>query len=121
MTLNDYRDECYEAARAKGFHDDPAPANPTAYRERIGNRLMLVVSELVEAHDEIRKGKPPTLTYFKPAPADPNKPEGVPSEIVDALIRLFDLAGELGIDLDEIYALKRAYNDSRPYKHGKKF
>ena len=49
------------------------------------------------------------------------KPCGIPSELADAVIRIADLAGALGIDLDRAIAEKMAFNEKRPYKHGKKF
>ena len=49
------------------------------------------------------------------------KPEGVAVELADAVIRIADLCGHLGIDLDAVIAEKMAYNADRPYKHGKRF
>ena len=110
----------------------------------IGNKLMLVVSELTEAHDEVRTGHAPTETYYPEAPlpdslvheagldlarelidkeneGKPRKPEGFPSEAADAVIRIFGIAYELGVDLEAIIREKIEYNATRPYKHGKKF
>jgi len=115
----------------------------------IGNKLMLVNSELAEAQDEIRTGHAPDETYY-PKPELPyslvaevgdteeaqkafdaylaskadttvRKPEGFPSEIADAVIRLFGLAYELDIDLEAIMREKIAYNATRAYRHGKQF
>lgn len=49
------------------------------------------------------------------------KPEGVAVELADAVIRIADLCGHLGIDLDAVIAEKMAYNAGRHYKHGKRF
>lgn len=43
----------------------------------------------------------------------------VEDELADALIRLLDLTAALGIDIDKHVRLKRRYNKSRPWKHGK--
>jgi NTP pyrophosphatase (non-canonical NTP hydrolase) len=49
------------------------------------------------------------------------KPEGFPVELADAVIRLFGLAYEAGIDLPAAIEEKLAYNATRPFKHGKQF
>jgi hypothetical protein len=86
---------------------------------------MLIVSEVVEAHDEIRNGKPADKTYYPTSvgvdTGAPHKPEGVPSEIADVVIRCFDFAYTEGFDLAGIIAEKLIYNASRERLHGKKF
>lgn len=42
-------------------------------------------------------------------------------EIADTFIRLFDLVGHLGIDIDKHIELKMEYNQTRAYKHGKAY
>lgn len=56
-----------------------------------------------------------------PCSARSKKPEGVAVELADAVIRIADLCGHLGIDLDAVIEEKMAYNADRPYKHGKRF
>lgn len=98
------------------------------------NRLLLMVSEIVEAHDEIRSGREATETYYVYAGESggyeapridplgkPRKPEGVPSEIADTFIRTLDFADAAEIDLAAIIEEKDAYNATRPYKHGRRF
>lgn len=46
---------------------------------------------------------------------------GASFALADAVIRIADLCGHLGIDLEEVIEIKMAYNEGRPYKHGKKF
>ena len=66
--------------------------------------LMLIVSELAEAMEGHRKSlqddKLPHRAMLE-------------VELADALIRLFDLAGGLGLDLGGAYVEKMAYNESR--------
>lgn len=84
---------------------------------------MLVVSELSEALEEIRVGNWDTSYELKEgAPFDAiAKPVGFPSELADAIIRILDITAAHGIDIERIVAEKMTYNESRPYKHGKKF
>ena len=48
------------------------------------------------------------------------KPEGVASELADTVIRIADMCGALGIDLEAAIVAKVAYNAGRPYRHGGK-
>jgi NTP pyrophosphatase (non-canonical NTP hydrolase) len=48
------------------------------------------------------------------------KPLGLGSELADIVIRVFDLAGMLNIDIAAEIERKMRYNESRPYKHGGK-
>jgi NTP pyrophosphatase (non-canonical NTP hydrolase) len=43
------------------------------------------------------------------------------AELADVAIRLMDLACACEVDLDRAVYLKQRYNESRPFKHGKKF
>ena len=106
-TLNAYRDLCHEIAKSKGWYDGPGERN-------IGEQLMLVVTEVAEAMEDLRTGAM-SLSY------DENgKPIGFPIEIADVMIRIFDLAGYLRIDLEDAVETKMQYNHSRPYRHGGK-
>jgi NTP pyrophosphatase (non-canonical NTP hydrolase) len=107
MTLNEYRDLCHKIAKSKGWYDDAGERN-------IGEQLMLVVTEVAEAMEDLRVGAM-SLSY------DSNgKPCGFPIEVADVMIRLFDLAGYLQIDLEGAVDEKIAYNETRPHRHGGK-
>jgi len=117
-----------ENNEAKGFHDDapsradfiPGERGDQAFEAALGhyhgNLHMLIVSEAVEAHEEIRHGRQAHEHYYSDG-----KPEGVPSEIADGIIRGFDYFHRNGIDGASAILEKIAYNTTRPYKHGKKF
>ena len=45
---------------------------------------------------------------------------GIPSELADVVIRIFDFCGGNDIDLEKVILEKMEYNETRPYKHGKK-
>ena len=48
------------------------------------------------------------------------KPKGFDIELADIVIRVGDLAGALGIDLDAAVQRKHAYNLTRPHRHNRK-
>ena len=116
--------EIHEWAVSKGWWDDrikpdyngetgediEPPTNQTLAM------LMLVNTELAEAAEAVRKHDV-NATWVD---EETNSPEGFPVEIADAVIRLFDLAHGYGIDLAEEIEHKMAYNQKRPYRHGKK-
>lgn len=134
MQINELVDKAFQNAKDKGFED-----KPSSFLERIA----LVHSELSEAveayrkldndaYDSIRKplyrsAVTGNLTSFKDEfrfvdDADilvPNKPEGVVSELADAVIRIAHICGVYGIDLDAAIQEKMKFNRTRGYKHGK--
>lgn len=78
--------------------------------------LALVHSEVSEALEEYRNGREATEIYF----GDNGKPEGIPIELADVIIRIFDYCGYARIDIDAAITQKHEYNKSRPYRHGGK-
>lgn len=89
-------------------------------QRNVGELLMLVTSELAEAMEGHRKDlmddKLPHREMFE-------------VELADAMIRIFDIAGGLGLDLHGAYMEKMAFNASRvdhslehrKSEHGKKY
>lgn len=115
--------KAHENAVKHGFWEPPLP---------FGTAIALIHSELSEALEEERNGNPDVwfacnesdcIMYGKESLCKyrSRKPEGVAVELADAVIRIADLCGHLGIDLEEVIEIKMAYNEGRPYKHGKKF
>jgi NTP pyrophosphatase (non-canonical NTP hydrolase) len=129
--IRDLQERCGIAAEAKGFHEDRPKPSWVGSKDRLrdwqGNKLMLIVSEVAEAQDELRKGVRADFTYYPGDPVYKNgelqlqKPEGVPSEMADVVIRVLDFCFTEGIDLESIIEEKLAYNATREHKHGKKF
>jgi NTP pyrophosphatase (non-canonical NTP hydrolase) len=105
-------------ARAKGFYDeiDELMSHPNLTDKQkyfihnlwLSNRLMLIVSELAEGLEGIRKGN------FKSTPNS----GGLGEELADTQIRLEDLAWSVGLNLDSVVELKMDYNAKREYRHG---
>jgi NTP pyrophosphatase (non-canonical NTP hydrolase) len=48
------------------------------------------------------------------------KPEGVPSELADVIIRVLDICGYYGIDIEHAMLTKAKYNEGRSHRHGEK-
>ncbi len=109
MNINDYVQSSYQNAKDHGWHD----ANRT-----VGDLICLMHSELSEALEEHRNGHAPAEVYFNEN--KPNKPEGIPVELADCIIRIFDFCGLHEIDLESILKQKMEYNKTRPYRHGNK-
>jgi hypothetical protein len=106
----------YDNARRKGFWGDPeAPGDCN-----LGERLFLMVTELVEAFEEWREGDVDLTTITTDVDGKPGKPGGFPTELADVIIRIGDLAGRYGIPLDEAMQKKMTYNLGRPWMHGGK-
>lgn len=108
----------HDTAVAAGFYDpmDREHDGRTEHGQRnVAELLMLTVSELAEALEQWRKNEG----------GDPDRhvPEhdAFTVELADAVIRIFDLCGWLGLDLPAAILAKMDYNEKRPYKHGKGF
>lgn len=116
MNLNDYAREVHKLHRP-WWHDihtgEPLQRNK-------GEQLMLIVSEIAEAMEGVRKGL-----------MDDKLPHRTMEEVemADALIRILDYCAGHGLDIDGAYQEKMAYNATREdHKHenrilenGKKF
>lgn len=94
QTLNQLAQTCHAIAKEKGFWDE---------ERNMGEALMLVVTELAEAMESYRK----------------QEDENFKEEIADTFIRLLDLCGGLGLDIEAEIERKANKNKTRPYKHGK--
>ena len=127
-TLNELRDEIHENAKNKGFWDSP---------RETGTLLMLCVSELAEAMEADRVVKHSDTTgideLIKEGYTWDDSPLSYKSyferdvkdtfedELADTIIRILDLCGARGIDIDKHIELKMKYNATRERLHGKKY
>lgn len=100
MNLNDYAKEVHEANK-KWWHD--LETGERLERNK-GEQQMLIVSEIAEAMEGVRKG---LMDDHLPH----RKMEEV--EMADALIRILDYCEGHGLDIEGAYQEKMAYNASR--------
>ena len=121
-TINWWVNEVHSLAVDKGWHEEPLVAqNATGELgvdvNGVAAKLMLIVSELSEALEELRADPSRIRETYHSADG---KPEGFPVELADAAIRIMDLAGALKVDLGSAMMNKHLYNITRPRRHGGK-
>lgn len=104
--LNELAKAAYDNAVAKGFYNSG--------EVNVGERIALMHSELTEALEEFRMGY-----HINDVRYEDGKPEGLPIELADCIIRILDFCSLTNIDIDKAIEIKMAYNTTRPYKHGK--
>lgn len=102
MEINTAVDRAHAYAVKKGFYDGK-DANDVHF---LLGRLMLVVTEVAEAAQEVCKGNMNREKYEE--------------ELADICIRVFDLAGASRINLAKRILDKMAINEKRPHMHGKR-
>lgn len=106
--LDDMAIELHKMAVSKGFWPNPEEVDDIF----IAKQMMMIVSEVVEAMEAIRKDK---------------GEEEITKEFADIFIRTLDLyagmveAGYTRFSLDEILKEKINFNATRPEKHGVRF
>jgi NTP pyrophosphatase (non-canonical NTP hydrolase) len=71
--------------------------------ENMPEKLMLVVTELSEAMEALRH----------------DDKENFREELADTIIRIADICGSVGIDIESEIKTKMEVNKTRPQKHGK--
>lgn len=95
----------YMINERNGFWDDGNDRN-------VGEMIALIHSELSEALEGHRKQK-----------QDDHLPQysSLEVELADTIIRIFDMAYGLDLNILDPLFEKVAYNQSRPHKHGKNY
>lgn len=140
MNINELIQKVHQNAKDHGWWDEP---------RSMAELLCLIHSEVSEALEEDRNHRKPGETYysgksnssmrmgsmsfstlFSETPRidfDSTgekimiaKPEGIPSELADIVIRVMDICGMYGIDLEKAILEKMEYNRTRPMRHGGK-
>lgn len=122
---------------SRGMIADPDAYDPRWVTAHKIAELGLIGTEVAEAIEEVRHGHEMPELYFTGGrdmagltirPSDQvadfhgvlRKPEGVPSELADVLIRVFDIADAYSIDLADALIAKLNHNATRGLHHGGK-
>ena len=135
MKIKETIEKAHSMAKQKGFWEEE--------KRNIPQALLLIISEVSEATEALRKDHYADQSVVESLSHDieldrtdeefmlkainwkTSFEQGVKSsfedELADVAIRLFDLCGGLGVDLEKHIELKMMYNSMRGYKHGKKF
>jgi NTP pyrophosphatase (non-canonical NTP hydrolase) len=120
--------QAHQVAKDKGFWEG---------ERNKPEMLMLIVSEVAEALEALRKDHYADKAAVELLSDDffarggtkeeyaeifrNNVKSSFEDELADVAIRLFDLCAGLDIDLHNHIQLKMSYNSTREHKHGKKF
>ena len=126
MNIKAIQEAVHENAKAHGWWDGE--------ERTFGELIALCHSELSEALEEYRNNVPEKdlhrskyAKYYSgggyvasDVTECSKKPEGIPIELADVVIRIMDMCEHYGIDLEAAILEKHKYNQTRPYKHGGK-
>jgi len=100
-------------SHAHGFHDARKAHSDEPIIQQLSDQtaLMLIVSEIGEACEALRKHLPSDkIPDFW----------GVEEELADAIIRIFDIGATRNWKIAQAVVAKMKYNEGRPYLHGGK-
>lgn len=132
MNLNELAKQVHENAKDHGWWEE---------KKSFGDIIALCHTELSEAFEEYRNGHEPTELYYfckyhdtrlgcpdkfdgcqygKNNGCNEHKPEGIPIELADCIIRILDYCEHEGIDIEQAIKIKHEYNKNRSYRHGNK-
>jgi NTP pyrophosphatase (non-canonical NTP hydrolase) len=116
---------------AKDIHQNAVNHGWWEKEREFGSLIALMHSELSEALEEHRNGR--DFTWYNcehcnskehcekpPKRCTKAKPEGIPIELADCIIRILVYCGKEGIDIEKAIRIKHEYNKTRSYRHGGK-
>ena len=115
MDILELQQKAWRIAEKAGWHQG---------RElRFGEFIALCHSELSEALEifrEVGNTGIPKIKHVKSEIVDVYRPVGIPIELADVIIRIFDYCETKGISIHKAINVKNIFNEKRPYRHGNK-
>ncbi len=105
-TISELQKEAWELAEEKGFHG----GNTGNFRDVTLLRLCLVHTEVSEAAQGVKR-------HWDGLPTNAQRTEFA-EELANTVIRILDLAGCVGVDLEEAILHKMEANRKRPHMYG---
>ncbi len=126
MEIFKLQHEVWKIAEEKGWHE----GEPISF----GEFISLCHTELSEAFEIYRERGVCGITYVKLSETLEHTtrgevdmelpisgPEGIPIELADVIMRIFDYCETKGINLQKALEAKMEYNKTREHRHGGKF
>lgn len=119
ISMNEWGRRTKSLADSKGFRDGLTDEKGI---EAIGIYVANFHGECSELWEAARKGQ----LHAPCDKADKMRASGlepltcIEEELADMLIRTFDIAAVFGVDIDRAVAIKHAFNETRPHRHGGK-
>lgn len=101
MNWNSFQDECFTNSFQAGWWDGVNDENIDIF---VPIKLCLIHSEISEAMEGHRKGLQDDKLPHRPS---------IEVELADAIIRIADLGGRLGLDIEGALKEKLAFNTTR--------
>src|SRR5882672_1118525 len=99
--ITEWIEQIHSWANSKGWWSRPT--------DTIAAKLLLIHSEVSEAAEDLRTARlcpkgAPDADYddLRVVNYEDGKPVGFASELADTVIRIFDMAGQIGLDLEAI-------------------
>lgn len=111
--VNDVAKHVCEVSRSHGFWRTPASEEDN--QAQLAQKVALIHSEVSEFLELLRHN-----AVYIPDKHCLDQSAGA-VELADVVIRVFDLAHSLGLDIGGAIEAKVKYNESRPFKHGKAY